>query len=226
MDDRQASRQLPGHRPELTEGRTKIAYPAGYQSPEGTVLNLKNVDHTIVADVTFDPFDSEDPDEGMLVTLGGRFGGFGLFVKDGQLVYRYNYAGIDEKSSTIAGDLPSDIGSITSLKAVYQSDDEDLLYAGATVSLYASSDSATDQFITEGQVKASLPYRMTQDENFVVGFDTQTPVSEEYVDDMPFKFTGTLNNLTVELDESNSLLPDIPVGNEEFWDSIIQEVIR
>ncbi|NEQ66551.1 MAG: arylsulfatase [Symploca sp. SIO2D2] len=226
LDDRQAERQLPGHRPDLTEGRTKIAYPAGYQSPEGTVLNLKNKNHTIVADVTFDPFDSEDPDEGMLVTLGGRFGGFGLFVKDAQLVYYYNYAAIDDQSSRIAGNLPSDIGPITSLKAVYQSDDEDLLYAGATVSLYASSDTTTDKLVAQGSVTASLPYRMTQDENFVVGFDTQTPVTEEYVNDMPFTFTGTLNNLTIELDESNSPLPDLPVRNEEFWDSIIQEVIR
>lgn len=199
LDDRQAERQLPGHRPDLTEGRTEIAYPAGYQAPEGTVLNIKNKNHTIVADVTFDPFDSEDPDQGMLVTLGGRFGGFGLFVKDAQLVYYYNYAAIDDQSSRIAGPLPSDIGSITSLKAVYQSDDENQLYAGATVSLYASSDTTTDRLVAQGRVTDSLPYRMTQDENFVVGFDTQTPVSEEYVNDMPFTFTGTLDKLTITL---------------------------
>ncbi len=227
LDDRQAARQLPGHRPDLTEGRTKISYPAGYQSPEGTVLNLKNVNHTIIADVESedDPFDPLK-DEGMLVTLGGRFGGFGLYVKDGQLVYRYNYAGIDDQSSRIAGALPTDIGPITSLKAVYRSDNEDQLYAGATVSLYASNESGIDKLVAQDEVKASLPYRMTQDENFVVGFDTQTPVSEEYVHDMPFKFTGTLNNLTIEVDESNSQLPETTVRNQELWDLIIQEVIR
>ncbi|WP_143438576.1 hypothetical protein [Hydrocoleum sp. CS-953] len=57
------------------------------------------------------------------------------------------------------------------------------------------------------------------------GMDLGSPVSLDYADDTPFEFTGTLNKLTVELlDELAPEEPEIKVGNEEFWDSIIQQV--
>ncbi len=71
---------------------------------------------------------------------------------------------------------------------------------------------------------------MTQDENFVVGFDTGTPIVEDYADDMPFKFTGNLKQLTITLDSSDDTL-DSPqasedLSNSDFWDRIIQGVTR
>ncbi|MEL7034804.1 MAG: arylsulfatase [Cyanobacteria bacterium J06592_8] len=210
LDDRQAERQESSHRPELTAGRTTFVYPAGFQAPEGATPNLKNLDHTIVAEVTMD-----DTDEGMLVTEGGRFAGFGLFVQDGQLVYHFNQAGVTRSDITFPLP-PTTEGPITTLKAVYKSDDPNVLYAGADVTLYAN-----DILLGTGRVEASLPYRLTMDENFVVGFDTQTPVTEDYADQMPFKFTGTLNKLTITIDD-----PLIEVSHEELWDRIIQEVTQ
>ncbi|MBO1347729.1 MAG: sulfatase-like hydrolase/transferase [Hormoscilla sp. GUM202] len=221
LDDRQAERQDPSHRPSLTAGRDTFTYTAGFQAPEGATPDLKNVDHTIVAEVTIDA-----DDEGMLVTEGGRFGGFGLFVKDGKLVYHYNWVGLDRYE--IAFTIPELIVTLpipVTLKAVYNSDDPNTLGAGATVTLYAD-----DKSLGSGRVENSIPYRMTQDENFVVGFDTGTPIVEDYADDMPFKFTGNLKQLTITLDSSDDTL-DSPqasedLSNSDFWDRIIQEVTR
>ena len=42
--------------------------------------------------------------------------------------------------------------------------------------------------------------RFSLDETFDVGEDTGTPVVEDYVDKMPFRFTGTLKRFAVVLE--------------------------
>jgi len=126
--------------------------------------------------------------EGMLFTQGGRFAGYGLFVKDGRLVYHYNLAGVERFTIESEDRIPT--GEVT-LKAIYVSD-ADKPFAGANVSLYANGDK-----IAEGRVEKSIPNRVTLDETLDIGFDTGTPVMEGY--DMPFDFTGKLSAVTIEL---------------------------
>jgi hypothetical protein len=59
--------------------------------------------------------------EGMLMTMGGRFAGYGLFVKDGKLVYHYNLAGVERYN--IESDQRIPWGKV-SLKAEYKTDAE------------------------------------------------------------------------------------------------------
>jgi len=77
------------------------------------------------------------------------------------------------------------------LQAVYKSD-ADKAFAGATVTLFANG-----KKMGEGRVEKSIPNRVTLDETLDIGFDTGTPVTEGY--DMPFRFTGQLKSLTIEL---------------------------
>jgi len=44
----------------------------------------------------------------------------------------------------------------------------------------------------------SIPLIMQWDENFDIGDDTGTPVSDDYK--IPFPFTGTLSTLTLDID--------------------------
>ncbi len=211
LDDSKTERFDESNRPTITEGRTTFTYPDHFRTRETSAPDMKGKSHSITADVVFNT-----GDEGVLLTVGGRFGGFGLFIKDDKLVYHYNLAGIDCDEITSTSPLPT--GNVT-FKAEYLSDSEERS-AGATVTLYAN-----DIKIGTGRVKESLPVKFNQDETFDVGFDTGTPVTETYVNEMPFDFTGTLNNLTIELlDELAPQEPEIKVGNEEFWDLIIQQV--
>ncbi len=149
----------------------------------------------------------------MLVTEGGRFGGFGLFLQQDpdnpsqpQLVYHYNWVGLDQYSIASESDLwPSESPAI--LKAVYQSCDPSNPGAPAIVTLFAGADEDNLEQIGTGKLDKTIPYRMTQDENFVVGFDTGTPVVQEDPYDMPFEFTGNLKKLTITLDDSSSNPP-------------------
>ncbi len=49
------------------------------------------------------------------------------------------------------------------------------------------------------RISKTIGVRFSFDETFDVGEDTGTPVVEDYVDQMPFPFTGTLKRFTVVL---------------------------
>ena len=53
--------------------------------------------------------------------------------------------------------------------------------------------------MAEGKIERTIGRRFSLDEMFDVGEDTGTPVVEDYADKMPFKSTGKLNKLVIEL---------------------------
>jgi hypothetical protein len=53
--------------------------------------------------------------------------------------------------------------------------------------------------VGEGRIEKTQPLRFSLDESFDVGQDTGTPVIDEYDAKMPFKFSGTLKRVEVEL---------------------------
>jgi len=184
LDDRKTERLNVDNRPSLTQGRTTFVYPNLLRLPEGASPDLKHKSHEIIADVTI----PQQGAEGMLFTQGGRFAGFGLFVKDGKLVYHYNLAGVERYTITSDSRVPS--GEVK-LKAVYKTD-ADKPFAGAEVTLFVN-----DQQVGSGRVEKSIPNRVTLDETLDIGFDTGTPVAEGY--EMPFDFTGQLKTVTIQL---------------------------
>jgi arylsulfatase len=53
--------------------------------------------------------------------------------------------------------------------------------------------------VAQRRIDRTVMIRFSLDETFDVGQDTGTPVVEDYVDQMPFKFSGTLEKFTIEL---------------------------
>ena len=53
--------------------------------------------------------------------------------------------------------------------------------------------------VAQGHIERTVQARFSLDETFDVGANTGTPVVEDYASKMPFKFTGTLAKLTIEL---------------------------
>jgi hypothetical protein len=51
--------------------------------------------------------------------------------------------------------------------------------------------------VAKGRIERTIPIRFSFDETFDVGEDTGTPVNENY--DVPFKFTGQIEKLVVDL---------------------------
>ncbi len=185
LDDRKTERLNVDNRPSLTAGRTSFTYPNLLRLPEGAAPDLKHRSHSIIAKVKI-------PDggaDGMLFTQGGRFAGYGFYILDGKLVYDYNLVGVDQYTIKSKDNVPT--GDVT-LKAVYKTD-ADKPFAGATVTLFVN-----DKQVGEGRVEKSIPNRVTLDETLDIGFDTGTPVADGY--EMPFKFAGKLDSVTINLD--------------------------
>jgi arylsulfatase len=53
--------------------------------------------------------------------------------------------------------------------------------------------------VAENRINATIPARFSFDETFDIGEDTGTPVSEDY--DVPFKFSGRIEKVVVNLGE-------------------------
>jgi arylsulfatase len=53
--------------------------------------------------------------------------------------------------------------------------------------------------VAEGRIDRTIALRFSLDECFDVGADTGTPVAEDYAERMPFRFTGTLRRLVIDL---------------------------
>ena len=184
LDGRRAERLNVALRPSLTQGQTQFVYPDHLRVTEGAAPDVKHKNHTITASVVI----PEDGAEGVLLTHGGRFGGYGLFVKDGKLVYHHNLVGVSRYEVTSKKPLPT--GKVE-LKAVYKTD-ADQPFSGGKVTLYANN-----KKIGEGRLEKTIPNRISIDETLDVGFDTGTPVTEDY--ETPFDFTGALNKVTIDL---------------------------
>ncbi|QDT48315.1 Arylsulfatase [Symmachiella dynata] len=185
LDDRKTERLNVDNRPSLTAGRKSFTYPNLLRLPEGAAPDLKHRNHTIIAKATI-------PDggaDGMLFTQGGRFAGYGFYILDGKLIYDYNLVGVDQYTIKSKEKVPT--GDVT-LKVVYKSD-ANKPFAGATVTLFAN-----DKQLGEGRVEKSIPNRVTLDETMDFGFDTGTPVADDY--ELPFKFAGKLKSVTIELE--------------------------
>ena len=133
----------------------------------------------------------------MIVTEGGRFGGYGLFLNKGELdirhskvVFLYNLMGL--KRTAWGG---------PELKAGKHTISFDFVYDGPG---FAKSGTGTlivdDKTVDTKKLENTEPIIFPEDETFDVGMDTRSPVSlVEYHYDCPFKFTGKIDRLTVTL---------------------------
>jgi arylsulfatase len=185
LDDRVIGRVDFSVRPGVTVGRTKFTYyPGTVRLPEMSAPAMKNRSYSIMAEAVI----PKDGAEGVLLTQGGRFGGHGLFVQNGKLTYVYNLAGADVTTITSTEPLPA--GEVT-LRYDFASD-KGARGPGGTGRLFING-----KLAGEGRIPRTVINRFSLDEGLDVGEDTGTPVCESYK--TPFKFTGTLKRVTVEL---------------------------
>ena len=181
-------------RPSATASRTSFTYSGELTGvPASAAPNILQKSYTITAEVEI----PEGGAEGMIVTQGGRFGGYGLFLSKGEFgigrskpVFLYNlldlkrtaWAGpeLEAGKHTIVFDFKFDGGGFGK---------------GGTGVLTVDGKEADKKHIDN-----TTPVMFPEDEDFDIGQDTRTPLALiEYRYDCPFKFTGKINKLTFEL---------------------------
>ncbi len=92
LDGRKTERlngELQG-RPSLADGRTTFSYYPGVVAvPAGSAPNVLNKSFSITADVET----ASGKSEGAIFSMGGGDGGYGIYVRDGRLVFAGNFLG-------------------------------------------------------------------------------------------------------------------------------------
>jgi arylsulfatase len=172
------------NRPSLTAGRDEFTYfPGLVRIPEGAAPNLKNRSYQIKAEVVI----PKSGAEGMLLTHGGRFAGYGLYLLEGKPVFTYNLAGVARYSVT--GKEKLEPGAHTILF--------DFTYDGGLGKGGVGAIQVDGKTVATGRIERTLAFRLSLDETLDCGEDTGTPVAEDY--HVPFKFTGELKKVTVYL---------------------------
>ncbi|WNM57535.1 arylsulfatase [Candidatus Nitrospira allomarina] len=176
-------------RPDLMDGRTSLTLYEGMEGmSENVFINIKNRSHTITAQL-------EIPDgdiNGVILAQAGRFGGWSLYVKDGKPTYTYNFLGLQR--FTVAAPHTLEPGKVTiRYEFVYEAPG---MGKGGVGTIFIN-----DQKVAEGKIEHTQCCVFSADEGADVGLDEGTPVIENYGIPSPYRFNGTIKQVTVDLQD-------------------------
>nr|WP_267127982.1 hypothetical protein [Synechococcus elongatus] len=205
--DASVAARIVAPRPNITAGRREFVYTRPMVGlPQGDSPLLLNTSYSVTADIEVPAGGAE----GMLLTSGGRFGGYGFYLKNGRPVWVWNM--VDLERLKWEGTEPLSPGKH---KVAF-----DFVYDGKGTGTLAFNDFSgvgrpgTGTLKVDGQVVATktmpktLPMILQWDESFDIGSDTLTGVNDaDYKP--PFRFTGKLNKLTVTVNRPQLSPADI-----------------
>jgi arylsulfatase len=184
LDNQQFERAL-APRPSTTAGKTVFTYSGAMAGiPTDNAPNILGKSFTITAEV-----DVPEGGDGMIVTEGGRWGGYGLYLLKGKPVFTYNML----------------------ILAHYRWEGKELLAAGKHTLVFdftydgpGAAKGGTGVLKVDGKEVATqkiphtIAFLMVADETFDIGSDTRTPVDDKDYQ-VPFRFNGKIDKLTFNL---------------------------
>ncbi|MCY1745382.1 arylsulfatase [Ensifer sp. SL37] len=180
-------------RPSGTAGRTEFTYTGENMGiPVGNAPSILNRDYTFTADITIPTAGTE----GMIATMGGRFGGYGLYLLKGKPVFVYNLLNL--KRYRWEGGVGAEDWLGSSLEPGKHTIVFDFKYVGPGLGKGGTGVLSVDgKVVSKQTVDHTIPFLMSLDESMDVGVDTRTPVDDSYT--LPFQFTGNIDKLTVKI---------------------------
>ena len=205
--DASVAARIVAPRPNITAGRKEFVYTKPMVGlPQGDSPMILDSSYTITADIDV----PEGRAEGMLLTSGGRFAGYGFYLLKGKPVFLWNL--VDLKR--IRWEAPE---VLTPGKHIVEFD---FKYDGLGLGTLAFNNMSglgrggTGVLKVDGKEVATqkmdhtLPMILQWDESFDIGSDTLTGVNDaDY--QPPFTFTGKLNKLTIKVDRPQLSPEDI-----------------
>ncbi|MBX3223821.1 MAG: arylsulfatase [Labilithrix sp.] len=188
LDSSFAERANPAIRPSVTRGRNTFDYHQGeLRIPEASAPDVKNRSWSATARVNV----PKEHGDGMLATLGGRFGGWGLLVLGERPVFAYSFSNQPNSKYRVTGDRKLTPGPHT-IRVQFDYDGGGV-GKGGTATLFVD-----DKQVGKGRIARTIPTRFSLDESFDVGADSGTPVIDDYK--LPFAYGGKLDRLTIDLE--------------------------
>lgn len=194
-------------RPNITAGRTEFVYTEPMVGlPQGDSPNILNTSYTITADIEV----PKGGAEGMILTSGGRFAGYGFYLLKGKPVFLWNLVNLER----IKWEGKE---ALTPGKHIVEFDFKyDGLGAGTLAfnNMSGLARSGTGTLKVDGKVvdtkkmEKTLPMILQWDESFDIGSDTLTGVNDQDYKP-PFALTAKLNKLTLKVDRPKLTEEDI-----------------
>jgi hypothetical protein len=193
-------------RPSLTAGRTEFTWTRPLTGvPNGDAPSVLNTSYTFKADIEV----PQSGAEGMLITQGGRFGGYGFYLLKNKPVFLWNLLDLKRVrwegpeltpgKHTLEFDFKYDgLGAGTMQFGSYSG-----IGQGGTGILKVDGKEVSSQ-----RMDHSIPFILQFDESLDVGSDTLTGVNDaDY--QPPFRFTGKLIKVTLSIDRPKLTPEDI-----------------
>lgn len=205
--DASVAARIVAPRPNITAGRNEFVYTRPMTGlPQGDSPLLLNTSYTISADIDV----PEGGAEGMILTSGGRFAGYGFYLLQGKPVFLWNLVDL-ERIKWEGQDALSPGRHMVEF---------DFKYDGVGTGTLAFNNFSglgqpgTGTLKVDGKEVAtkrmpkSLPMILQWDESFDIGSDTLTGVNDaDYRP--PFALTAKLNKLTIKVDRPQLTPADI-----------------
>ena len=205
--DASVAARIVAPRPNITAGRTEFVYTRPMTGlPQGDSTLLLNTSYTITADIDV----PQGGGEGMILTSGGRFGGYGFYLLKGKPVFLWNMVDL-ERLKWEGPDV---------LTPGRHTVEFDFKYEGLGAGTLAFNDFSglgrpgTGMLKVDGKAVATkkmektLPMILQWDESFDIGSDTLTGVNDaDYKP--PFPLTARFNKLTIKVDRPQLSPADI-----------------
>jgi len=183
---------LTAERPGPAAGRTRFVYTAPMTSTQFAVApGILNRSYRITAEIEVPAGGAS----GVLVTQGGRFSGWGLYLKDGKPTFTMNLLDVERPKWQSPDALPPGKHTIVF--------DWKLEAQGPPLGRGGAGTLSVDgRQVAQRSLPRTQPLIWAWDETFDVGLDTGTSVDDaDY--QVPFPFTGTLGKITVDLGASS-----------------------
>jgi len=205
--DASVAGRLVAPRPNITAGRTEFVYTRPMTGlPQGDSPGILNSSYTITAEIEV----PEGGGEGMILTSGGRFAGYGFYLLKGKPVFLWNM--VDLERIKWEGSEALSAGKHTvAFDFKYEG-----LGAGTLAfnSMSGLARPGTGTLIVDGKavdtkkMEKTLPMILQWDEAFDIGSDTLTGVNDaDYAP--PFPLTAKLDRLTIKVDRPQLSEADI-----------------
>ena len=196
--DASVAARIVAPRPNITAGRTEFVYTRPMTGlPQGDSPFILNASYTFTADIEV----PQGGAEGMIVTSGGRFAGYGFYLLKGKPVWLWNM--VDLERLKWEGQEALSPGRHTV--------EFDFRYDGMGAGTLAFNDfsgvgrpgvgtlKVDGKVVDTKPMPKTLPMILQWDEAFDVGSDTLTGVNDaDY--QPPFALTAKLNKLTIRID--------------------------
>ena len=205
--DASVAARIVAPRPNITAGRSEFVYTRPMTGlPQGDSPFLLDASYTVTADIEV----PQGGAEGMILTSGGRFGGYGFYLLQGKPVWLWNLVDLERIKWEGQEALAPGRHVI----------EYDFKYDGLGVATLLFNNFSglgrpgTGTLKVDGKVvdtktmPKTLPMILQWDESFDIGSDTETGVNDtDYKP--PFPLTAKLNKLTIKVDRPQLSPEDI-----------------